>query len=157
MAADLIHLRPVVATDNVTNVANPDFLPDFDHNGVYGDPGDAVAMSDRRNATGYFLYPCLADNGSVTYETTRAPVPRRARQATRYQHGVAQNETDHRLTWPRAVGHLVAACQRPALRAARRPNPNASLCAAPQGLAPKSDLDGGQGLPAVVHLRRHRV
>ena len=89
MAAELIHLRPVVAGDDVTDMANPDFLPDFDHNGVYGDPGDFVAMEQGAQgaeglgspsthpATGAFLYPCIADSGAVTYETTvgrlRAP------------------------------------------------------------------------------------
>src|ERR1700683_3578253 len=69
MAAELTHLRPVVAGDDVTNMANPDFMPDFDHNGVYGDPGDFTAM-EQGHATGAFLYPCIDDAGNVTYETT---------------------------------------------------------------------------------------
>jgi len=149
MAADLVHLRPVVATDNVTNVANPDFLPDFDHNGVYGDPGDAVAMSDQVNGTGYFLYPCLADNGTVTYQTSTGTCAASGTPGDSYPHGVAQNETiiDSRGLALSATLWLPAQ----ALRAGcPTTNPDATPCAAPQGLAPKADLDGGHGLPAVV-------
>ena len=48
LRADGVRARPPAAPssadDDVTDVANPAFLPDFDHNGVYGDPGDFVAM-----------------------------------------------------------------------------------------------------------------
>jgi hypothetical protein len=106
LAAELVHLRPVVANDDVTDVANPNFLPDFDHNGVFGDPGDFVAMEQGAQgaqglgspvdhpATGAFLYPCIADSGAVTYQTTTggacaAP----ATPHTTYKTGVAQQET----------------------------------------------------------------
>jgi hypothetical protein len=94
-----------VADDDVTDVANPDFLPDFDHNGVYGDPGDFVAMEQGAQgaqglgsptthpAIGAFLYPCIADSGAVTYEaTTGACVPPGTANTT-YRTGLAQQET----------------------------------------------------------------
>ncbi len=149
MAADLIHLRPVVATDNVTNVANPDFLPDFDHNGIYGDPGDSVAMSDEPSGTGYFLYPCLADDGSVTYETATGACAAPGTAGDSYLHGVAQSETviDSRGLALSATLWLPAAALRSGCPGA---SPDAGVCAAPQGLAPKAALDHGKGLPAVV-------
>jgi hypothetical protein len=149
MAADLIHLRPVVATDNVTNLANPDFLPDFDHNGTYGDPGDSVAMSDEPNGTGYFLYPCLADDGTVTYQTTTGTCAAPGTAGDSYRNGLAQSETvvDSRGLSLSATLWLPAAALKTGCPTA---NPNAAPCAAPQGLAPRATLNHGKGLPAVV-------
>ncbi|HWF15051.1 MAG TPA: hypothetical protein VG244_02605 [Acidimicrobiales bacterium] len=105
MAAELVHLRPVVAGDDVTDVANPNFLPDFDHNGVFGDPSDFVAMEQGAQgpaglgspsshpATGAFLYPCIADSGAVTYQTTTNTCAPSASPHTTYKTGVAEQET----------------------------------------------------------------
>ncbi len=105
MASELVHLRPVVANDDVTDVANPDFLPDFDHNGVFGDPGDLVAMEQGAQgaqglgspsthpATGAFLYPCIAESGAVTYETTSGACAAPGVPNTTYRTGLAEQET----------------------------------------------------------------
>ena len=105
MASELVHLRPVVADDDVTDVANPDFLPDFDHNGVYGDPGDLVAMEQGAQgaqglgspsthpASGTFLYPCIADSGAVAYETTTGTCAAADTANTTYRTGLAEQET----------------------------------------------------------------
>ncbi|HEY6473267.1 MAG TPA: hypothetical protein VIY26_10275 [Acidimicrobiales bacterium] len=104
LASELVHLRPVVADDDVTDVANPDFLPDFDHNGVYGDPGDLVAMEQGAQgaqglgspsthpASGAFLYPCIADSGAVTYETTTGACAPGGTPNTTYRTGLAEQE-----------------------------------------------------------------
>ncbi len=105
MAAELVHLRPVVANDDVTDVANPNFLPDFDHNGVFGDPGDFTAMEQGAQgpaglgspttdpATGAFLYPCIAPSGAVTYETTTNVCAPAGSAGTTYKTGLAEQET----------------------------------------------------------------
>jgi hypothetical protein len=149
MTSQLAHLRPQVATDNVTDVANPDFLPDFDHNGTYGDPGDFVAMTDSTSVAGYFLYPCLSDDGSVTYETTGGNCAAPGTVGDTFKEGVAQRESivDSRGLALSATLWLPATALRKGCPSA---NPDATPCAAPQGLAPKADLDGGKGLPAVV-------
>ncbi len=105
MAAELVHLRPVVADDDVTDVANPSFLPDFDHNGVFGDPDDFVAMErgaqgaaglgspGAQPVTGAFLYPCIADSGAVTYETTTGACAPSGTPGDTYQTGLAEQVT----------------------------------------------------------------
>ena len=98
MASQLAHLRPVVAGDDITDMANPEFLPDFDHNGVYGDPGDFVAMaqgatSPGAHASGAFLYPCLSDSGTVTYETTAEVCARPGLTGDTYRTGLAEQQT----------------------------------------------------------------
>jgi hypothetical protein len=105
LAAELVHLRPVVANDDLTDVANPDFLPDFDHNGVFGDPGDFVAMEQGAEgaaglgspathpATGAFLFPCIADSGAVTYETIAGTCVAAGSPHTTYKTGLAEQET----------------------------------------------------------------
>ena len=105
LAAELMHLRPVVASDDVTDVANPSFLPDFDHNGVFGDPGDFVAMEQGAQGSaglgtpsthpvsGAFLYPCIADSGAVTYETTAGACAAEGAAHTTYKTGLAEQET----------------------------------------------------------------
>jgi hypothetical protein len=102
MAAELVHLRPVVADDDVTDVANPAFLPDFDHNGVFGDPGDFVAMERGAQGagglgspgtdpvTGAFLYPCIAQSGAVTYETVSGTCEPGSTPGDTYQTGEAE-------------------------------------------------------------------
>jgi hypothetical protein len=105
LASELVHLRPVVASDDVTDVANPNFLPDFDHNGVFGDPGDFVAMEQGAQgsaglgspgthpATGAFLYPCIADSGAVTYQTSAGTCTAAGAAHTTYKTGLAEQET----------------------------------------------------------------
>ena len=92
MAAELTHLRPVVAGDDVTNMANPDFMPDFDHNGVYGDPDDFTAMA-QGHATGAFLYPCIDDAGNVTYETTSGACAAAGTAGDTFLTGEAEQQT----------------------------------------------------------------
>lgn len=104
MAAELAHLRPVVADDDVTDMANPDFMPDFDHNGVFGDPGDLVAMEQGAqgpgglgtpgaHVSGAFLYPCLSDTGAVTYETSNGTCTPAGTPGDTYKTGLAEQET----------------------------------------------------------------
>jgi pimeloyl-ACP methyl ester carboxylesterase len=93
MAAQLVHLRPQVAGDDVTDQANPDFMPDYDHNGVYGDPGDFTAMEANNDGTGSFLYPCLSDTGAVTYETTTGSCAASGTPGDTYLEGLAERQT----------------------------------------------------------------
>ncbi len=55
---------------SVDQYANPRFLPDWDHNGVHGDAGDVRSEQGGAPGEAAFLYPCIFDDGSVTYETT---------------------------------------------------------------------------------------
>ncbi len=106
MAAELTHLRPVVAGDDVTDMANPDFMPDFDHNGVYGDPGDFTAM-EQGHATGAFLYPCIDDAGDVTYETAAGTCAAAGTPGDTFLSGEAEQQTiiDSRGSrWPPPSG-----------------------------------------------------
>jgi hypothetical protein len=160
MVDQLVHLRPEVAGDDITDMANPDFLPDFDHNGTYGDPGDFVAMENTATAdtaanaatgagAGYFLYPCIADSGAVTYETTTGSCTAAGTKGDTFKVGLAQRETivnsrgltlQATLWLPQEA--LKAGCP--------TATPNPAPCEAPQGLAPLASLDNGRGLPTVV-------
>jgi pimeloyl-ACP methyl ester carboxylesterase len=150
MAANLIHLRPEVAGDDVLEEANPDFLPDFDHNGVYGDPGDYSAFYAGNSGTGYFLYPCITDSGAVLYETTQGTCAAAGTPGDTYKRGVAQQLTivNSRGLALAATLWLPAAALSPGCTDTDNPDPTA--CTAPSGLAPRAALDGGRGLPTVV-------
>ncbi|HEY1832605.1 MAG TPA: hypothetical protein VGG38_20380 [Acidimicrobiales bacterium] len=149
MASQLIHLRPRVLNTDLTDVANPEFLPDFDHNGVYGDPGDYQDDTANPDANGYFLYPCIADSGAVTYETTSGTCASPGTAGDTYQEGLAQELTivDSRGLDLAATLWLPGQALKPGCPA---PGANAALCTANQGLAARSTLDNGQGLPVVV-------
>jgi hypothetical protein len=49
--------------------ANPAFMPDWDHDGVFGDAGDDAIENSTRPGTTLFRYPCIALSGEVTYRT----------------------------------------------------------------------------------------
>ncbi|HEY1828281.1 MAG TPA: hypothetical protein VGF87_09675 [Acidimicrobiales bacterium] len=151
MVSQLVHLRPRIAGADETDIANPYFLPDFDHNGVYGDPGDYTNANPdvSPNANGYFLYPCISDTGAVTYETTSGTCAAAGTAGDTYQEGLAQEET---IVDSRGL-NLAATLWLPgqALKAGcPQANPNANLCSPSAGLAARNTLDGGQGLPMVV-------
>jgi hypothetical protein len=63
------HMRPDPPHDHVTDAGNPYWMPDWDHDGRFGDPGDFDADTDDRLDVGWFLYPCPALDGRVLYET----------------------------------------------------------------------------------------
>jgi pimeloyl-ACP methyl ester carboxylesterase len=149
MASALVHLRPKVAGDDVTDMANPDFLPDFDHNGISGDPGDFAAMTASATAAGYFLYPCLADSGAVTYETANGTCAPSGIAGDTYKEGLAQRIpiVNSRGLTLSATMWFPAAALKPGCPTV---SPNPSPCEAPNGLAPRASLDGGRGLPTVV-------
>jgi pimeloyl-ACP methyl ester carboxylesterase len=149
MASALIHLRPRVAGDDVTDMANPNFLPDYDHNGVSGDPGDFVAMSTGAASTGYFLYPCLADSGAVTYETTGGTCAAAGTAGDTFKQGLAQRTqiVNARGLTLSATVWFPAIALKPGCPSV---SPNPSGCTAPGGLAPRASLNGGRGLPTVV-------
>jgi hypothetical protein len=50
--------------------ANPAFIPDWNHDGVYGDDADYAIENSAQPATAPFRYPCIAISGEVTYRTT---------------------------------------------------------------------------------------
>jgi hypothetical protein len=149
MASQLVHLRPRVAGDDPTDVANPYYLPDFDHNGIFGDPGDYTAASSNPTANGYFLYPCIADSGAVTYETTKGICAAPGTAGDTFDEGLAQQETIINSRGLSLAATLWLPAQ--ALKAGcPAPGADAATCAPATGLAALSSLDGGKGLPAVV-------
>jgi hypothetical protein len=149
MADALTHLRPGLPDMDVTDVASPQFLPDFDHNGVMGDPGDFTAFLNDTPSTGYFLYPCLSDTGAVTYETSTGRCEAAGTPGATYLEGVAQRESivDERGLVLAATLWLPGAALRPGCPGA---GDDPTGCTAPDGLAPRSALDHGAGLPTVV-------
>jgi hypothetical protein len=149
MASQLVHLRPKFGGDDVTDVANPYFLPDFDHNGTYGDPGDYTATTKNPSASGYFLYPCISPTGAVTYETTSGACAPAGTAGAIYKEGLAQQQTiiNSRGLSLAATLWLPAQALRPGCPA---PGADPTSCTPDHGLAPKSALDNGHGLPAVV-------
>jgi hypothetical protein len=64
------HAPPDLPYDHVGTAPNPDYMPDFDHNGVFDDPGDFDRDSDATLDSAPFRYPCPQLDGSVLYETT---------------------------------------------------------------------------------------
>ncbi|HVA06167.1 MAG TPA: hypothetical protein VNG12_05425 [Acidimicrobiales bacterium] len=149
MAAQLVHLRPRIANDDVTDQANPSYLPDFDHNGTYGDPADYSAMTATDTTAAYFLYPCTAPTGAVTYETTTGTCAAAGTAGDTYKVGLAQRVPiiDSRGLQLQATLWLPGEALKPGCPTA---SPDPSPCTAPNGLAPRATLDGGRGLPTVV-------
>ena len=49
--------------------ADPAFMPDWDHDGVFGDDGDYAIENSTRPGSAPFRYPCIAMDGSVTDRT----------------------------------------------------------------------------------------
>ena len=145
----LLHLRPDPGGLDLTEMADPRFLPDFDHDGVFGDPDDFVTMLHTPSTTGYFLYPCLSDQGSVSYETTAGPCTAAGTQGVKYKRGLAQTLT---ITDARGIPLAATLWLPAAALSAGCPTAaaNATDCRAPTGLAARSALDGGRGLPTVV-------
>ena len=70
--------------------ANRAFLPDWDHDGVYGDDGDVGSEQAGVPAQGAFLYPCIADDGAVTYQTTTGACAAPGAPGVVFKRGVAQ-------------------------------------------------------------------
>jgi hypothetical protein len=64
------HAHPNLPYDDVGEAGSPDFMPDFNHNGVFGDPGDFDADTDATPDSAPFRYPCPQLDGTVLYETT---------------------------------------------------------------------------------------
>jgi hypothetical protein len=50
--------------------ANPEFMPDWNHDGIYGDAADVQSEQQGAPAEGPFLYPCIGYDSAVTYRTT---------------------------------------------------------------------------------------
>ncbi|MFY9588929.1 MAG: alpha/beta hydrolase [Actinomycetota bacterium] len=65
----LTHNRPKLPYDHITDAGYPDLMPDWDHDGVFGDAGgyaptdegDFDADTDDARDTAYFLFPCYTD------------------------------------------------------------------------------------------------
>jgi hypothetical protein len=70
--------------------ANPYFLPDWDHNGIYGDAGDVKSEQSGGPEAGAFLYPCVYDDGSVRYETTTGTCAVPGTPGVVFRRGMAQ-------------------------------------------------------------------
>src|ERR1051326_3273597 len=75
----VLHNRPTLPYDYAGGDAgSPYLLPDWNHNGVFDDPGDFDADTDGdphvvppdHADTAYFLYPCVRQDGAVWYENT---------------------------------------------------------------------------------------
>ena len=73
------HNRPTLPYDHAGGDAgNPAYMPDWNHDGTFGDPGNFDADTDgdphggtpEALDTAYFRYPCANQDGSVFYETT---------------------------------------------------------------------------------------
>ncbi|MGH9137538.1 MAG: alpha/beta hydrolase family protein [Acidimicrobiales bacterium] len=70
--------------------ANPSFLPDWDHNGIYGDEGDVASEQNGAPAEAAFLYPCIFEDSSVTYETTTGDCAAPGTPGVEFRRGLAQ-------------------------------------------------------------------
>src|SRR5207245_10222267 len=89
----LFHLRPDLPYDHVTDAGSPDYMPDFDHNGVFGDPGDFDHDTDDVLDTAPFLYPCPGEDGSVLYETTSGSCVASGTSGAVFKPGLPQERT----------------------------------------------------------------
>src|SRR5439155_21742067 len=73
----LLHMRPDLPYDHATDAGNPYLMPDWDHDGVFGDSGgfspsgtgDFDADTDGVQDTAYFMIPCYtaADQWQIHY------------------------------------------------------------------------------------------
>lgn len=55
---------------NDPSQTNKNFMPDWNHNGVYREEADVTLDQADADMTGPFRYPCLNADGTVTYQTT---------------------------------------------------------------------------------------
>jgi hypothetical protein len=63
------HAHPDLPYDHVGDAGSPDYMPDFNHNGVFGDPGDFDNDTDTVLDSAPFRYPCPQLDGTMRYET----------------------------------------------------------------------------------------
>ncbi len=86
----LLHLRPRPPYNWLGEAPYPAFMPDWNHDGTFGDPGDFDVDIDERRDTAYFRYPCADSDGSVEYETTTGNCEPPNQEGMSYRLGVAQ-------------------------------------------------------------------
>lgn len=64
-----LHTRPTLLGSNLLFVGSPYFMPDWNHDGVFGDPGDYEVDNSPRQAVAKFRYPCIRLDQTVRYRT----------------------------------------------------------------------------------------
>lgn len=82
----------------VGNTPYPAFMPDWNHDGVFGDPGDWDVDIDgdmhgndlAAQDTAYFFYPCPQLDGSVLYETANGDCVELGTEGASFKFGVAR-------------------------------------------------------------------
>ena len=99
----LTHNRPKLPYDHLTDAGSPDLMPDWDHDGVFGDAGgyalddegDFDADTDEQRDTAYFLLPCYtdADEWRVHHRFATGECDVRDTAAHPYAVGVAREAT----------------------------------------------------------------
>jgi hypothetical protein len=65
-----LHTRPTVLGSNLLFVGSPYYMPDWNHDGVFGDPGDYDVDNSPKPAVAKFRYPCIGLDHTVKYRTT---------------------------------------------------------------------------------------
>jgi pimeloyl-ACP methyl ester carboxylesterase len=89
---------PKVPYNILGNTPFPAFMPDWDHDGVFGNPGDWDVDIDgdthgndlAAQDTGYFFYPCPQLDGSVLYETANGDCVALGTESAAFKFGVAR-------------------------------------------------------------------
>lgn len=66
----LLHMKPDTPLTHSMDVGHPDYTPDWDGDGVYGEPEDYDRDVDAVLDVARFRYPCNGLDGSVTFERT---------------------------------------------------------------------------------------
>lgn len=91
-----LHMRPQAPYDQAGDAGHPAYMPDWNHNGVFGDAGSGQADGDfdydidQIPGWAYFRYPCAMEDGRVLYETLiQGCVPADTPEAD-YKIGLAQ-------------------------------------------------------------------
>jgi hypothetical protein len=149
----LLHNRPTLPYDHAGGDAgNPQLMPDWNHNGVFGDPGDFDADTDgdphgatpQALDTAYFRYPCANPDGTFWYETTAGDCVPAGTPSAAFKIGVARElkvinsrglVLDATL-WLPGEALVAAACKSTACSGTTTPS--------------LADIDASQRFPSVV-------
>lgn len=81
------HTRPTLLGANLLGTGSPYLMPDWNHDGVYGDPGDYNIDNSPNPAVAKFRYPCIGLDRAIRYRTVTGECVLEGTKGARYRTG----------------------------------------------------------------------